>query len=119
MARIKGSTVKLYTETITGYDKFGAPIVETIPEDVENVLIAEPTSDDITSSVSLYGKQIRYILGIPKGDAHDWTNKKVEWSDAYGNVRTLRTFGFPITGIEANIPAQLPWHMKVWCEEYG
>ena len=119
MARIRGITVTLYEETITGYDPLGAPIIETVPEEVENVLIGEPTSDDITTSVSMYGKKIQYILGIPKDDAHDWTDKEIEWTDSYGNVHKLKTFGYPITGIAENIPKALPWHMKVWCEEYG
>lgn len=112
-----GTTMTLYEQTQTGTDAFGAPIYTETAETVENVLIGEPTSDDIITSTSLYGKQIRCMLGIPKGDTHDWQDKKVEWTDAYGNTHTLKTFGFPITGIEANIPT--PWHMKVRCEEYG
>lgn len=118
MARIKGQTVILYGETITGYDRFGAPIVKETQISVDNVLIGEPTTDDITTSVSLYGKQIRYMLGIPKGDTNDWKDKVVSWTDAYGIVHTVKTFGFPITGIEENIPSQIPWHMKVRCEAY-
>ena len=119
MARIRGITVTLYEETITGYDPLGAPIIETKPVDVENVLVGQPTDDEITSAVSLYGKRIAYMLGIPKGDTHDWQEKRVEWTDAYGIKHTAQTFGFPITGIEGNLPKQLPWHMKVRCEIYG
>lgn len=119
MARISGISVILFEEIQIGKNNFGKPIYEENPVEVENVLVAEPTSDDITASTQLYGKVIRYILGIPKGDTHDWTNKKVSWTDAYGVTHTVKTFGFPITGIEENIPSQLPWHMKVRCEEYG
>lgn len=119
MARLKGITVTLYNETITGYDAFGNPIIETKAETVDNVLVGEPSTDDIATSVSMYGKQISYMLGIPKGDTHDWMDKKVEWTDAYGAQHTVRTFGYPITGIEANLPPQIPWHMKVRCEQYG
>ena len=119
MARIKGTTVTLYQETITGYDPLGNPIYKETPVEVDNVLVGEPSTDDITTSVSLYGKQISYMLGIPKGDDHDWVNKKVEWTDIYGTTHKVQTFGFPITGIEANIPTQLPWHMKVRCEAFG
>lgn len=118
MARIKGTTVILYGETITGYDKFGAPITEPTEFSVDNVLIGEPSTDDITTSVSLYGKTIKYMLGIPKGDTHDWKDKVVSWTDAYGITHRVKTFGFPITGIEANLPSQIPWHMKVRCEAY-
>ena len=119
MAKLKGTTITLYEEKITGYDALGAPIVEETGIKVENVLVGEPSTDDITTSVSLYGKQISYMLGIPKGDTHDWINKRVEWTDAYGNTFQVRTFGYPITGIEANLPPQIPWHMKVRCEAYG
>lgn len=116
MARIKGTTVTLYEETIVGYDGFNVPIYEVTPVTVENVLVGEPSTDDIVTSTSLFGKTISYMLGIPKGDEHDWVNKKVEWTDAYGILHTVNTFGFPITGIEANIPQSLPWHMKVRAE---
>ena len=119
MARINGTTVTLYEETITGYDSFKAPIKTLVPVEVDNVLVGEPSTDDITSSVSMYGKKISYMLAIPKGDTHDWTDKIVEWTDAYGTVHRCRTFGVPITGIEANIPPVIPWHMKVRCESYG
>lgn len=118
MGKIKGQTVTLYLEKVTGYDKFNAPIKELTSEKVENVLIGEPSTDDITSSVSLYGKKIQYMLAIPKGDSHDWTNKNVEWVDAYGVTHKCQTFGCPITGIEANIPAVMPWHMKVRAVSY-
>lgn len=119
MARLHGTTVILYTEEQTGTDDFGAPIYKETPVQVDNVLVGEPSTDDITTSTSLYGKTIQYMLAIPKGDTHDWMDKKVSWTDAYGIVHTVKTFGFPITGIEANIPIQLPWHMKVRCEAYG
>lgn len=116
MGRIQGQTVTLYEQTQTRSDPFGAPVYEEAAVEVDNVLIGEPTTDDITTSTQVYGKVIRYMLGIPKGDNHDWQDKKVSWVDAYGRTYTAKTFGFPITGIEANIPG--PWHMKVRCEEY-
>lgn len=117
MGRIKGTTVTLYERVQTGTDPFGAPIYEETAVEVENVLIGQPSTDDITESTQLYGKVIRYMLGIPKGDTHDWMDKKIAWTDAYGIQHTVKSFGFPVTGIEANIPG--PWHMKVRCEEYG
>lgn len=119
MARLHGTTVTLYTEEQTGTNDFGAPTYKEVPVQVDNVLVGEPSTDDITTSTSLYGKTIQYMLAIPKGDTHDWVNKKVSWTDAYGITHTVMTFGFPITGIESNIPVQLPWHMKVRCEAYG
>jgi hypothetical protein len=114
---MKGVTVTLYETTQTGSDEWGNPIYSETPVQVDNVLIGEPTTDDITTSTQMYGKTIRCMLGIPKGDTHDWENKKIEWTDAYGRTYTLRSFGYPITGVEANIPTR--WHMKVRCEAYG
>lgn len=114
---IRGTTVTLYDQTVTGYDPFGAPVIEETAETVKNVLVGEPSTDDVTTSTDLYGKRIAYMLGIPKGDTHDWTDKKVSWTDSYGQTYVVKTFGYPITGIEANIPT--PWHKKVRCEVYG
>lgn len=114
---MKGLTVTLYEKTKTGTDPFGAPIYEETETQVKDVLIGEPTTEDITNALSLYGKQIRYMLGIPKGDTHNWQDRHVSWTDAYGLTHHCQTFGFPITGVEANIPGR--WHMKVRCEEYG
>lgn len=119
MARLSGTTVILYDNVQIGTDPFGKPIMREEAIQVENVLVGEPSTDDITSSTQLFGKTISYMLAIPKGDTHDWVDKKVSWTDAYGIIHTVKTFGFPITGIEENIPPQLPWHMKVRCEAYG
>lgn len=112
-----GTTVYLYEQTQTGTDPFGAPIYTDTPTQVDNVLVGEPSSDDMAQSTALYGKVIRFMLGIPKGDTHDWMDKKVSWTDAYGYMHVCKTFGYPIVGIEANIPT--PWHAKVRCELYG
>ena len=65
---IKGTTVLLYEQTKTGEDPFGAPIYTEKAVSVPDVLIGEPSTDDITTSTQLYGKTIRFMLGIPKGD---------------------------------------------------
>lgn len=113
---MRGITVTLYTTTQTSTDPLGAPIYTETPVTVDDVLVGQPETDDITSSTALFGKQIAYMLGIPKGDSHDWKDKKVSWTDAYGQEHVCKTFGFPITGVEQNIPTR--WHMKVRCEEY-
>ena len=113
---MRGVTVTLYVKTGTSEtDAFGAPIYTETPTAVENVLIGEPTTDDITTSTDLYGKRLSCVLGIPKGDTHDWRDARIEWTDAYGTTHKLRSFGFPITGVAALVPT--PWHMKVRCEE--
>lgn len=111
-----GQTVTLYEKTKTGLDAFGAPVYEEIPVTVENVLIGEPTTDEISQAADLYEKKIMYMIGIPKGDTHNWVDSVVEWVDAYGIRHKCRSFGLPITGIEKNIPT--PWHMKVRLEAY-
>ena len=117
MGRIKGISVTLQTETVSGTDEFNNPIYSYTPITVDNVLVAEPSTDDVTSALSLYGKTISYTLGIPKGDTHNWMDKEVSWTDPQGNTVKCKTFGFPVMGIEANVPG--PWHMKVKCEAYG
>lgn len=114
---MKGTTVTLYELVQTGEDAFGVPTYSETPVEVEDVLVGEPNTDDIATSTALYQKVIRFMLGIPKGDTHDWMDKKVSWTDAYGNTHVCKTFGYPITGIEANIPTR--WHMKVRCEDFG
>ena len=115
---MKGITVTLYETTPTSdVDAFGVPIIKETAVTVDNVLVGEPSTDDIVTSTAMYQKQIRFMLGIPKGDTHDWQDKKVSWTDAYGRTITCKTFGYPITGVEANIPTK--WHMKVRCERYG
>jgi len=106
---MRGVTVTLFEKTQTGVDGLNNPVYSVRPVQVENVLVGEPTTDDITSSISLYGKQIRYMLGLPKGDAHVWTNTEVE---IFGE--RFRTFGDVVQGIEANVPT--PWHKKVRVE---
>ena len=107
-----GATVVLHVRTQTGVDSFNAPIFSETTENVDNVLIGQPTTEEIDSTLSLYGKKIEYILGIPKGDEHDWEDTIVEfWGKRY------RTFGMTIQGIEANIPT--PWHKKVRVERDG
>jgi hypothetical protein len=109
---MKGTTIQLVVNTQSGTDPFGVPIYTEELVDVPDVLVGSPTTDDITNSLNLYGKKIEYMLGIPKGDAHNWTDAEVIiWGNRY------RTFGYPITGEQANIP--LRWGQNVRVERYG
>ena len=109
---MKGMTVQIVKKTQTGTDPFGVPIYTEELVDVHDVLVGQPSTDDVNSTVSLYGKQIAYVLGIPKGDTNDWTDAEVIiWGDRY------RTIGYPETGIQANIP--LRWGKNVKVERYG
>ena len=113
---MRGQTVTLYEQTQIGESALGEPIYDEVGVEVADVLIGEPSCDDVATSTSLLGRKIDFMLGIPKGDTHDWENKRVSWVDAYGRLMVVNTFGIPITGIEANIPTR--WHMKVRCERY-
>lgn len=109
---MKGTTVQLVVKTQSGTDPFGAPIYTEELVNVPDVLVGSPTTDDVTDSLNLYGKKIEYMLGIPKGDTHNWTDTDVIiWGNRY------RTFGYPITGEQANIP--LRWGQNVRVERYG
>lgn len=104
-----GITVTLYEKTPAGVDALNDPVYTLTPVDVDNVLVGQPETDDITDSISLYGKRIAYWLGLPKGDSHNWTDTKVEiWG------KSFRTFGDVVQGIEANVPTA--WHKKVRVE---
>lgn len=109
---MKGTTVQVVVKTQAGTDPFGAPIYEESLEDVKDVLVGQPTTDDVTSTLELTGKKIAYVLGIPKGDDHIWTDTDVIiWGERF------RTIGFPQTGIQENIP--LRWGQNVKVERYG
>lgn len=111
MGRIKGIDVLLYEERIAGTDPFHNPIIESTPVTVSNVLVAPVSSEDMVNDISLYGKKTVYILGIPKGDTHDWTEKRV---DIFGEP--YQTVGKVVKGIEEMIP--LEWNGKVKVVQY-
>ena len=109
---MKGTTIQLVVEKVTGYDPLGHPITEEELEDVNDVLVGNPSEDDITNSLQLYVKRIDYVIGIPKGDTHNWTDAKLYiWGELY------MTIGFPETGIQENIP--LRWGQNVKVQRYG
>lgn len=112
MAMIKGITVEILEKRQTGVDPFQRPIYEEAIERVENVLIGDPSTDEVIETLNLTGKKLSYILGIPKGDNHEWEGKKVKF---FG--KTFLVIGKPMQGIEENIP--LLWNKKVKVESYG
>ena len=63
------------------------------------------------TSQDLYGKKAVYTLAIPKGDTHDWIDARVRFFN-----QEWQAFGFPLEGMEANIP--LNWNKKVMVERY-
>lgn len=109
---MKGTTVQLAVKSVIGHDPFGAPIETEELIDVNDVLVGQPSSDDIINAIQMYGKKIVYVLGIPKGDQHDWVDATVIiWGERF------RTVGYPETGIQENIP--LRWKANIKVERYG
>lgn len=111
MSRLKGITVTLLGETVKGKDPFGKEIIEENEINIENVLVAPATTDDIKNQLNIDGKKIEYTLAIPKDDTNDWTDKKVIF---FGQA--WHTVGIPLEGISDLIP--LEWNRKVTVERY-
>lgn len=108
---IRGITVTLFEKQKTGEDAFGAPIWKETQKPVANVLVGEPTTDDVVSSQQLYGKRVAYVLALPKGDVNVWDNVTVEfWGQKF------RTFGGVTQGIDSMVPG--PWNRKVRVERF-
>ncbi len=108
---MRSMTIKLYEQTQTGVDEFNQPIVEEKAIEVNDVLVAPASTTEIADTLNLTGKKIVYNIALPKGDSHDWEDKKVEF---FGE--TFKTVGFVQQGIEANVPTR--WHKKIMVERY-
>lgn len=103
---IVGITVTLIERVQNGVDPFNEPIwVDADPVEVENVLVAPSTAQDLLDNTSLEGAKAVYTLAIPKSDTHNWENAKVEfWGE------TWKAYGIPLSGMDENIP--LSWNKK-------
>ena len=108
---MRGIAITLYDKVQTGVDAFNRPVYEDVATTIDNVLIGEPTTEDVINELNLTGKHLAYTLAIPKGDTHEWNDRKVEF---FGEV--FRTYGEPTQGIEHLIP--LSWNKKVKVERY-
>lgn len=104
-----GITVTLYERTESGRDSLNNPVWTLTAATVNNVLVGQPTTEELRNTLTLDGRRLDYVLGIPKGDAHNWKGCEVEF---FGS--RFRQFGDVIEGIEANIPTA--WHKKVKVE---
>lgn len=89
---IKGTDIALYSGSAQ--------------ETIHNVLIGQPMTSQSENAATQTGTILTYTLAIPKGDTHDWTNRIVGF---FGSL--FRTVGYPLEGIEANVP--LDWHKQV------
>lgn len=107
-----GITVVLFDRTQTGADALNAPIYTETPTPVSNVLVAPLSDNEVIETFNLTGRKAIYQLGIPKGDAHEWTaGKRVNF---FG--KDYRIIGEPTEGIDKLIP--LSWNKKVKVERY-
>ena len=111
MGKPRGITITLWDKQKTGVDGFDKAVYQEAQIQVDNVLIGEPSSEDITDTFNTTGKHLAYTLGIPKGDTHTWTDRKVSF---FG--KTFHTFGEVTEGIEDLIP--LSWNKKIKVEKY-
>jgi hypothetical protein len=108
---IHGIPIELAVKVQTGTDSFNRPVYDTEWVTVDNVLIGQPSTEEITDELNLSGKRLDYLLGIPKGDTHDWEDTQVRfWGQVY------QTIGAPTQGIESMIP--LSWNKKVKVMRY-
>lgn len=112
---MKGITILLAEKVQTGTDELNRPIYEDNYIEVNDVLVGEPSTDELTNTMSLYGKMVKYTLAIPKGDINTWVDTEVVLP--YPFEGKYKTIGYPTAGIEANIP--LRWNKKVLLERYG
>jgi len=108
---IRGITVTLHNKVETGRDAFNKPTYTEIPEDIENVLVAPISSTEAQEILDLTGRKVVYQLGIPKGDTHNWEDRRVSF---FG--KDWQVVGFVTEGIEDMIPLQ--WNRKVQVERY-
>ena len=103
---LKGIDITLYEKTQSGTDEADAPVYTETPVTVHNVLVGEPSAEEITTELQLTGRRLAYTLAIPKGDAHDWNDVQVAFFGQH-----FRTCGGVVQGIERMIP--LCWNKKV------
>lgn len=111
-ALLKGITVRLLQKRQIGVDEINEPIYEEEPIEIENVLIAPLSNEEIIDTLNLTGRRAVYQLAIPKKDEHNWENQRVEF---FGEV--WQVIGKPVRGIDHLIP--LDWNMKVKVEGIG
>lgn len=105
---IRGETVILLENGAETTDPFGRAKYEPIEILVDNVIIGIPSTEAAVSELQLEGKRIAFVLGIPKGDSNDWKDKTV-----IIRGEKFKTYGFPLTQTDANVPGRHNTQVKV------
>lgn len=108
---IKGETVILIEKVKTGVDPFGADVFQETETAVNNVIVGTPSTDDATADLNILGKRAAFVLGIPKGDTHNWKDREVVIRG-----ERFKTYGFPLTQTAENVPGK--WNTQVKVERY-
>ena len=104
---MRGITVTIHPKIFDEYNSIGEAAFEYGEDiNVDNVLVAPSTSEEILEADNLYGKKAVYTLAIPKGDANDWQD---QWVTFFG--LDWQTFGIPLEGIDSLVPTA--WNKKV------
>lgn len=112
---MRGITITLIKRTQTSVDALNRPVYTEEEISVDNVLVGQPSSDEIANTMSLYGKMAQYTLAIPKGDENVWEDTFVILPAPFSGK--YKTIGYSTAGIDALIP--LSWNKKVMVEKYG
>ena len=108
---LKGIPITLYTQEQTGTDPLNRPIYKETAITVENVLVHPTTYEEQIEQLNLNGALVIYSLAIPKGDTHDWQDKKVSF---FG--QSFKTIGIPVQTIDELTPTA--WNKKVKVARY-
>lgn len=113
MGPLHGMTIQLEVLEPTGTDSFNVPTYSSVWTDVADVIVGQPTDQEQVDAMNLYGRKAVYILGIPKGDTHDWTSGRHVrfWGEEF------RIFGHSVRGTDDLVP--LRWNQKVMVEGNG
>lgn len=110
---IHGITIQLAVATSTSTNEFNEAIKTVEYVSVDDVLVGQPDSEGVYSSVELTGKKTAYMLAIPKGDSHEWKDTTVILPAPFAGI--YKAVGEPVAGIEKNIP--LRWNKKIMVEK--
>ena len=64
---LKGIDITLYEKTQSGTDEADAPVYTETPVTVHNVLVGEPSAEEITTELQLTGQAAGLHAGHPQG----------------------------------------------------
>ena len=95
---MKGETVTVTSRQKVGVNALNSPVYEWVPEgDVENVLVAPGSTDNLAGSIRADGVEVVFTLYWPKVDTRALKNKRV----------TVRGEAFEVVGDPKPYPNNL------------